>query len=118
MEINQIPYFYEPIDRNAILVRPKKPLFEWLNKTLLKEEPINSVEEVNIYLIREMVSNLDVINWLETNFDKIFVNELNDWITDESVWPQNRTYQMFEKWFDIEVHSMILDLEDFPITKE
>ena len=115
MEIEPIPYFYESINRNAILVRPKKPFFEWLNKN---GDTIDSVEEANIYLIREMGSNKDIINWVKTNFDKIFVNELNDWIIDESVWPENRTYQMFEEWFDIEIHSMILDLEDSPITKE
>ena len=118
MEIEPIPYFYESINRNAILVKPKKPFFEWLNKTIQEGDPINSVTESNIYLIREMFSNEEVMAWLKTNFDMVFVNELNDWVIDESVWPQNRTYQMFTKWFDIEVHSMILDLEEFPITKE
>jgi hypothetical protein len=24
----------------------------------------------------------------------------------------------FRKWFDVETHSMILDLEEFPVTKD
>lgn len=48
-----IPYFFESIDRNAVLVRPKQPYFDWANKV-----------------------------------------------------------------FDVEVHSMVLDLEDGPVTKE
>jgi hypothetical protein len=118
MDIDPIPYFYEPIDRNAILVRPKKPFYGWLNKIFKEENPISEKEENNIYLIREMGSNEDIKKWIKKNFDNLFVNELNDWYTDESGWPTNRTYKMFCDWFDVEVHSMVLDLEEFPVTKD
>ncbi|MFP4024547.1 MAG: hypothetical protein ACLFVR_08470 [Thiohalospira sp.] len=113
-----IPYFYDSIDRNAIVVRPKQPFFDWLNKIFQDEDPIVISEENNIYLVKEMDSNGLVLEWVKRNYDHIFVNELNDWYTDEKAWPQNRTYKMFSEWFEFEICSMILDLEDYPVTKE
>jgi len=116
--MNPIPEFYESIDRNAIIVRPKKPYFDWLNQVMPEEEPINQNDENNIYLVREMESNEDVLKWVKKHFELIFDNELNDWYTDEDKWPQQRTYKMFSEWFEIEICSMVLDLEEDPITKE
>ena len=112
-----IPYFYESINRNAIVVKPKKPFFDWLNE-LYPESPINEKEEANIYLIKEKDSNEAIEKWLSRNFNQLFQNELNDWHTDENDWPQKRTYKLFKEWFDFEIHSMVLDLEETEITKE
>lgn len=116
--MDPIPYFYESIDRNAILVRPKQAYFDWANSVVADGKPMNSRGECNIYLIREMGSNEDVMRWVKKHFDELFVNELNDWYTDEERWPTDRTYKMFSEWFDVELHSMVLDLEDGPVTKE
>ncbi|HEX8038131.1 MAG TPA: hypothetical protein VF490_03230 [Chryseosolibacter sp.] len=113
-----IPYEYEAINRNAILIRPKKPFFDWLNAIRKGQRPLLQEEENNIYLIREMESNEHIKKWIQKHFDNIFVNELNDWYTDESGWPENRTYQMFIEWFDVEIHSMVLDLEKSPVRKD
>jgi hypothetical protein len=116
--MNPIPYYFDSINRNAILVRPKKPFFDWLNNLFKDEDPVSEMEENNIYLIREMAGNDDIKKWIKKNFDSLFSNELNDWYSDESAWPANRTYKMFCEWFDVEVHSMILDLEEFPVSKD
>lgn len=115
--IPPIPYFYDSINRNAIVVKPKKPLFDWVN-TLYPGNPISGKAEGNIYLIREMDSNEAIEKWLKRNFDQIFQNELNDWHTLETDWPQKRTFKMFQDWFAHEIHSMVLDLEDTDITKD
>lgn len=117
MYFEPIPYFYDPIDRIAIIVKPKKPFFDWLNSVFPEDEPITTKDDNNVYLLREMVDNEAVLKWVKKNYDKIFINELNDWYTDEEGWPKNRTYKMFAEWFDIEICSMVLDLEDFPVNK-
>ena len=118
MDFEPIPYFYDSIDRNAIIVRPKEPFYDWLNSVFPEDKPTSSKDENNIYLVREMDNNEAVLKWVRKNYEKIFINELNDWYTDEEGWPDNRTYKMFVEWFDIEICSMILDLEDFPVTKD
>jgi hypothetical protein len=112
-----IPYFYESINRNAIVIKPKKVFFDWVN-SIYPEDPIVDPNEGNVYLIKEKETNVAIEKWLQRNFDKIFINELNDWHTDEKDWPQKRNYILFKEWFNVEIHSMILDLEDAAIEKE
>jgi len=112
-----IPYFFDTINRNAIVVTSKKPFIDWL----ISVEPQSSIQlemEGNIYLIREKDSNEAIENWLKRNYDKIFQNELNDWYTNEINWPQKRTFKMFKEWFDYKIISMILDIEESEITKD
>jgi len=117
MEIEPIPFYYDSINRNAIVVKPKKPFFDWVNG-IYKDTTVDEKYEYNIYLVKERDSNEDTLSWLKKNFHGIFNNELNDWTTDQSKWPGKRTYSVFMEWFDIEISSMILDMEDFDIIKE
>lgn len=112
-----IPYFFDSINRNAIVVHGKKPFFDWIN-FLYPESPVTGPVEGNIYLIREMDSNEQIEKWLKRNFDKIFQNELNDWHIEKSAWPQVRTFKVFCEWFSYEIHSMVLDMEKNMITKD
>jgi hypothetical protein len=118
VDFEPIPCFFETINRNAIIVKPRQPFHDWLNTVFPDEKEDNFIEENNIYLIREMDNNDQIKRWIKSNFDLLFINELNDWYTDESKWPAKRTYKMFAEWFDVEVHSMVLDLEDSPLEKE
>lgn len=112
-----IPYFYESINRNAIVVKPQKPFLDWINN-LYPEYNVSNAFESNIYLVLEMESNEDIEKWLKRNFDKIFQNELNDWHTNEDNWPVKRTFKIFQEWFTFEINSMIIDLEKTEIIKE
>ena len=115
-----IPYYYDSINRNAITVKPKQPLFDWVN-SIYPEDPVNATDAANegtVYLVRERDNNKKIENWLKKNFDNIFQNELNNWHTEEKDWPQKRTYSQFTRWFVFEIHSMVLDLEDKPVIKD
>jgi hypothetical protein len=111
-----IPYFYDSINRNAIMVKPKQPLLDWIN-TIYPDNPVEEEQEGTIYLVKESDSNEETEKWLKKNYDDIFQNELNDWHTDEKDWPQKRTYKQFMEWFAVEVYSMIFDLEKADIKK-
>ena len=111
-----IPYFYDHIDRSAIIIMAKKPFFDWIN-TIDPENPITKTEEDNVYLIKEKDDSEEIEKWLKRNFDKIFQNELNDWYTDETVWPQKRTFKLFTEWFEYKTHAIIIDIEDAVIRK-
>jgi hypothetical protein len=115
--MDPIPYFYESINRNAIVVKSKQPLFDWIN-SVYPDHPVEAINEGTVYLIKEKDSNLAIEKWLKKNFDNIFQNELNSWHTSEEDWPDKRTYKQFTEWFDVEIHSMILDLEETAITKD
>ena len=45
-------------------------------------------------------------------------NELAGWSIDESTWPKRRGYKTFREWFEIEHHSVVLELGDGMIEVE
>lgn len=114
--MEELPTF-SSINRNGILVKPRQRLFTWL-KVVDPETPFTTAPEGSIYLIREMDSNDLIEQWLQTHFEPIFKNELNSWHTIPEEWPQNRTYELFREWFDVEFHSMVFDLEEVPLHKD
>jgi hypothetical protein len=112
-----LTYFYDSINRSAIIVKAKQPFFNWLN-ALTPDDPVNPPADGTAYLVKQMDDNEAVEKWLLRNFDKIFQNELNDWWTDENDWPQKRTYKLFKEWFDTEAGAMVLDIEERDIIKD
>ncbi|HEY4325637.1 MAG TPA: hypothetical protein VGN20_16695 [Mucilaginibacter sp.] len=109
-----IPYFYDSINRSAIIVKAKQPFFDWMN-ALDPENPVETPTDGTVYLVKFANNNNTVEKWLKRNFDKIFINELNDWWTDEDDWPQKRTYKLFTEWLDTEVQATVLDIEETEI---
>ena len=104
-----------PIDRYAIVLKPKKPLVDWIND-LYPDEPINEVDEANIYLVnRDRINDWD--SWLKKRFDRFFQLELEEWHADKKEWPQKRNYKMFTEWFEISFSSFVMDMENTPIAK-
>ena len=110
-------YDYEMINRNAVLVKAKKPFYDWINY-VDPEFPVMDDDEGTVYLIKELKTKVKIENWLKKNFDQIFTNELANYHTALSDWPQQRTYRIFKEWFSIELTSMVVDLLDSPIIKE
>ena len=115
--MDAIPYFYDSINRNAIVVKPKQPLLTWIN-SIYPESPVEAIEEGTVYLVRQRGSNQEIEKWLQRNFDDIFQNELNNWHTDDNDWPPKRTFKLFREWFDYVIYAMILDMEDDKVVKE
>jgi len=104
------------INRAALLLRYKEPAVRWINeadpKPDSREVTLEGVnEERLVYLIsdEDADSPSHVETWVRSNFQALFENELNGWYTDPSLWPKPLTYQLFQSWFEIECHSVIVD---------
>ena len=48
----------------------------------------------------------------------IFEEQLGDWWNDEKDWPKNRNMTLFKQWFDVEFHSVVIDLVDDVLVNE
>ncbi len=48
-------------------------------------------------------------------YDLIFEEELASWWTVRKDWPLQRNLETFKKWFDIEFHSVVIDIFDAPL---
>jgi hypothetical protein len=98
------------LNRGVLIVRPRQPYLDWaaqLDDSGLVPDP---EDEQTVYLIPEFESDDEAREILEDVYDEVFERELEGWHTDESAWPQNRTFAMFKEWFDIEFHSVVEDL--------
>ena len=69
-------------------------------------------EDGHTYLLPEYQMKSDQDEILAAFFDDIFVNELMAWWTEEADFPKERTLAIFHEWFDVELHSMVIDTID------
>jgi len=106
------------LKRGVLIVRPKQPYLDWaagLDDSGLLPDPS---DEKTIYLIPSFESDEKARKIVEQVYAEDFENELYGWHTDETAWPQNRDFKMFQDWFEIELHSVVEDLCDYEISDD
>jgi len=101
------------VNRNAIILKPKKPFVDWVKKVEGDDEAF--ILETKTYLIDE--ENVPEL-WLEDNFPDLFERELEEWSVDEDLWPQNLSFTIFKKWFKVDFSIMVYDMESEEISKD
>ncbi|MFQ6092924.1 MAG: hypothetical protein ACE5OR_09610 [bacterium] len=109
------------VDRGIIIVRKKQPYLDWV-RNLPDPDYDVTLQRLNAdstaYLIPLFDDYQEGESFIKENYRLIFEHELNGWHLDEKDWPRDRTYKRFKEWFDIELHSMALDLVQGDIEKE
>lgn len=110
------------INRTAIVVKPKKPFFEFIKKYVKYDFDLDEEQEFQngdaaIYLLPAIDSVEDMEEWLKTNYDIIFRQRLNAVIENIEVFLEIRTFEMFKEWFDYSLHSEVWDIMDIPVVK-
>ena len=104
----------ELINRSLLIIKPRKPYLDWA-KSIDNESRDITIEELSedcsVYLVRDygMYEEQEII--LQKHYRDIFREQLNSWMLDESTWPVKRDYKTFKRWFRVEFHSLIYDLE-------
>lgn len=113
------------INRAALILKYKKPAIKWINEAdPVNDDPQITADDVNqertVYLLREDVAETPELleEWVRMNVDVLFERELEGWYPDENLWPKNRTYNLFKKWFETECHTVIEDTVGEPIIDE
>lgn len=106
------------LNRSAIVVTPKQPFLDWLHTTDAMSAELTLLEliwDATIYLVPECDTDEDVVEVLRDLCEEIFKEQLAGWYRDESVWPQDRSFDEFRRWFDYQHHSMMIDFCDEPL---
>ena len=110
------------INRDVVVIKPKQPMLDWINQqdtagyvlTLAKIQ-----RDCTVLLLPEMDSPKDVHAYLHDLKPILFEEELMSWSLDREAWPEPRTAELFDEWFDLEFHSMVWDTAwDEPIEYE
>jgi len=117
--MNSIPRF--TINRTVVLLGPKQPFLDWLNNVDPDDQAltVDDLRDDNeVFLIPQFNDNSDSEKWVETRWSFLFEHMLMGWVDEDTLWPQDRTLEMFREWFDIEIHTMAWDLSDEPLIVE
>lgn len=101
------------INRNALVIRPKASLIEWVN-SVYPEDQIElemeiSNDSLEIFLIPDFESTQEAQAWLEENFHDIFVYVMENWCEDESLWPNPLTWSLFSEMLEYTFHKEVVD---------
>lgn len=104
----------EPLNRFALIVRPKRRYMEWANALdadgpRLSRDELPSLTEV--YLLDATDSEADREELIDTYAEEIWEQQLEAWSIDQTVWPVNRTPHTLRDWFDLTFVDMVFDAD-------
>jgi len=88
------------LNRSATVLTPKLPFLGWLYTTEATSAELTLLELIRaptIYLIPECDTDEDVVEVLRDLCEQIFKEQLAGWYRDESVWPQDRSFDEFRR---------------------
>jgi hypothetical protein len=107
------------INRTAITIIPKKPYIDWAN-SIDDDGPKIELESINAtsLLIPIKYDEFNYEQFLKKKYKIIFEEELAAWIGDPNLWPKNRDYKKFKKWFEIIPSDALFVFGDDPIVLE
>lgn len=108
------------INRTIAILKPRQPYLDWACSV---PDPIPiSLDELRrdctAVLLPEFSDDTQAEAYLQTIYLELFEQELAAWDTNPDDWPQERDYGIFRTWFDIELHSLVLDSVVSPIRRE
>jgi hypothetical protein len=100
---------FPTINRHAVILVPTEECLEWVRSCAGDDMPLADVErEPTVYLIPEGKAAPEA--YLRRHFKAIFEEELNSWYTDPDMWPKDRSFKTFKKFFAVQVSTMVFDL--------
>jgi len=107
------------VNRGALVLRATQAFVEWANSC--GEGPQLNFEEMDedehtVYLIPEVDYRPDA--WLRQHYRILFEYELGSWCTDPTSWPKDQSFEVFQRFFTVHFHSMVVDLGEEPITSD
>lgn len=107
------------LNRSAILLIKKQPFLDWLKKL---PDPVGDEmtltelnEEATVYLLPEWEDASELDQLIRAACTELFEQELHGWWNDAQAWPKARSFREFQRWFDVQAHSVLVDLVDGPL---
>lgn len=103
------------VDRTAVVLKPTARFLEWLKSTD-ENMPDLTIEQLrancSVFLVPQFDEPEAVVSYFDERYRQIFEAELAGWDIDKDKWPQDMGLKAFWEFFDIEIHDMVLDMEE------
>lgn len=99
------------IDRMALVFQPKKQFIDWL-KSIAEDDDLSEVTmitEPTVVLIPIIEDEDEFNDYIKENYSRWLVYELSSWCSKEELWPKAQNLEAFQSYFDIHVHSLVID---------
>jgi hypothetical protein len=101
------------INRSAVTLRPKQPYLEWtrLDDTTGIADVVHGSmnQDPTVFLLPGYENDEEQQDVLQEFWPVLFEAMLDGWLRDPGRWPQDRTFKMFEEWFDVQMLSTVRD---------
>lgn len=104
------------INRSALLLRPSRDMVEWLNNVQAGPRETYQAQagddDLHVFLVPEFDSADEGRDWLEENCEPFIRYVLEDWCADEDVWPKSLDWELFQKFFEYTIQTIVTDTVD------
>ncbi len=103
------------INRSVLVIKPRQPYLDWTQRVSpdgIQLKLTDMQQDCTTYLLSEALDRQYLESFLQDNYVPMFEHELYAWHRDQSVWPVERNYTVFQEWFDVEMHSQVIDMLD------
>jgi hypothetical protein len=101
---------FDKVDCNGLMLVPRKIYYEWL-RYLIPEENYLNKREAEFFLLPQFNSAEQAEAFCREFFDLFFQYKLKKWSPDPAFWPINRTFEMFQQWFEVRIACTVSSLK-------
>ncbi|MGJ8670822.1 MAG: hypothetical protein ACSHXK_15140 [Oceanococcus sp.] len=113
------------INRGLIQLIYKAPALQWILEIDPDQSQLSlTLDALNSERTAYLISDADAGDseatriWISKNYRALFENELAACYLDKDLWPDDLTLELFNNWFDVECHSVVIDTVGEPILQE
>ena len=103
------------VDRSAAVLKPTQVFLDWLKSTADNMPDLTVAQlrtNCSVFLVPVFDQPEQAVAYFDERYKQIFVAELASWVSDTSMYPKDLSLENFWKFFELEVHDMVLDLVD------
>ena len=109
------------INRTVAVLKPKQAFVDWVN-SMPGGDPPMAMDEIFddslCFLIPEYDTNEQALEFILKNVQPILEAELIGWDQSGETWPDKLDRRLLQKFFDVEIHSEVIDMMKGPIERE
>lgn len=116
---------FKLLNRSSVTLLPKKPFLDWIRETDKRFNKDSSWidkfdlrEDRNVYLLPEFEMLNDFEEYIKENYMQFFLIELNEFYTDDTLYPKDMSYEQFKDFFEVLFSGMLIDTLDLPLELE
>ena len=108
------------LNRDLLVVRPREPFVEWAASVFddAQVSPETTRDWANAFLLPEFDTEEEALAWLSDECEVIFEVMLSEWIVVPEMWPEDRGWGAFQRWFALERIETTWDLVDEPLSSD